>query len=206
MLDLSSEKGENSTMDEEKNPQVLFHWNAPIRPYKKRGVVVLRFYIALTLLLSSIVFFFGDKVLLLPIWALMFLFYILTITPPPTVDNKITKFGIQTADTTLRWEFLSHFYFSRRFGISVLTLVSHPPYNYHSYLVLPDDGLKQKLIPLLTEHLIYVEHPKKGFTERAIDALSSLIPDDGEKTEAVKDAEETKREESHAPQTADPTP
>jgi hypothetical protein len=54
------------------NPQVIFSWKAPLRPYKKRGKMVLRFYLALSLILSLIVFFFGDKILLIPIWAVVF--------------------------------------------------------------------------------------------------------------------------------------
>src|SRR3990172_5294460 len=103
------------------NPQVVFSWKAPLRPYKERSRLVLRFYLAIALLLSLIVFFFGAKILLIPIWAVLFLFYVLTIPPPPEVENKITKFGLETAGATLRWEPLSHFYFTRRFRFYVLT-------------------------------------------------------------------------------------
>ena len=121
------------------NPQVVFSWKAPIRPYKKRSGLVLRFYLAVALLLSLIVFFFGDRILIIPIWAVLFLFYVLTITPPPEIENKITKFGLETAGLTLRWELLSDFYFSKRFGFYVLTVISHAPYFYHAYLVVPDE-------------------------------------------------------------------
>jgi len=160
------------------NPQLIFSWKAPLRPYKKRGKMVLRFYIAVSILLSLIVFFFGDKILLIPIWALMFLFYVLTITPPPEVENKITRFGIETAGITLRWEALSHFYFKKRFGFDVLTIVSQPPYFYHAYLVLPNEEIKKKLMLILSEHLIYQEKPQRSLTDKMVDWLSALIPDD----------------------------
>ena len=160
------------------NPQIIFSWKSPLRPYKKRSKQVLRFYLAITLLLSFIVFFFGDLVLLIPIWALLFLFYVLTITPPPEVENKITKFGIETAGITLRWEALSHFYYTRRFGFDILTIVSPPPYLYHVYLVVPSEEIKKNLTLILSEHLIYKDKPERSFTDRAVDLLSSLIPDD----------------------------
>ncbi len=167
------------------NPQVVFLWKAPLRPYKKRGKMVLRFYIAVSLILSLIVFFFGDKILLIPIWALMFLFYVLTITPPPEIENKITRFGIETAGITLRWEALSHFYFRKRFGFNVLTVVSQPPYFYHAYLVLPSEEVKKNLISILSNHLIYQEKPQRNFTDKMVDWLSSLIPDDEEESPAA---------------------
>ncbi len=163
-------------LKETKNPQVVFNWKAPMRAYKKRGAGVIRFYGALAILLSLIVFFFGSKILLIPIWSLLFLFYVLTITPPPEVENKITRFGIETAGVTVRWESLSYFYFKKRFDYQVLTIVSHPPYYYRLYLVVSDKKTKDKLLSILSEHLIYYEKPRKTFTDKAIDFLTSLVP------------------------------
>ena len=81
---------------EAKNPQVVFSWKAPLRPYKKRSATIIHFYVAITLLLSLIVFFFGDKILMVPLWVVLFLFYVLTITPPPDITNSITQFGVYT--------------------------------------------------------------------------------------------------------------
>ena len=103
-------------MDQENNsnPQVLYTWKAPLRPYIKRSQKIIRFYIALTLLLSLIIVFFGDVILLIPLWALMFIFYVFTVTPPSEITNKITRFGVETIGTNLRWESLDHFYFTKR--------------------------------------------------------------------------------------------
>lgn len=169
-----------------KNPQIIFSWKAPLRPYKKRGKTVLRFYLAVAFLLSLIIFFFVDKILLIPIWALLFLFYVLTITPPPEVENKITYFGIETAGITLRWEALSHFYFHRRFNFDVLTIVSQPPYFYHVYLVVPNYEIKKTLISLLSEHLIYQEKPQQNLTDKMVDWLTQLVPDE-EENQAVSE-------------------
>lgn len=162
------------------NPQVIFSWKAPLRPYKKRSHLIFRFYMAVALLISLIVFFFGDKILLIPIWSLLFLFYVLTITPPPVVENKISKFGIETAGVTLRWEQLSHFYFKKRFGFYVLTLVGHAPYFYHAFLVIPDEEVKKNLMLILSEHLVYQEKPTRSFTDKMIDWFARLIPEDEE--------------------------
>lgn len=168
------------------NPQIIFTWTAPLRAYKKRSKGVLRFYIALALLLSLIVIFFGDKILVLPIIAVLFLFYVLTITPPPTITNTITRFGIETAGNTYRFETLSHFYFSKKFDHYVLVIVSRAPYYYHVYLVVKDEETVQKLIDILSDHLIYQQHPQKSFIDKATDLLSRLMPDE----EPVRDTAE----------------
>lgn len=168
-----------------KNPQVIFSWRAPLRPYKKRSNFIIRFYLSIAFLLSAIMFFFGDKILLVPIWATIFLFYVLTITPPPEVENKITTFGIDAAGVTMRWEFLSHFYFGKRFNFYTLTIVSHAPYFYHAYLVIPNESIKNKVINILSKHLIYQEKPQKNLTDKIIDFLSNLIPDETEEETQV---------------------
>jgi hypothetical protein len=162
----------------DKNPQVIFSWRAPLRPYKKRSKMILRFYVALALLLSLIVFFFGDKILLLPIWTMLFLFYTLTITPPPEVENRITQFGIEAAGVTLRWEELSHFYFTKKFGFYILTIVSRPPHFYHVYVVVPNEELKNKLIDLLSQYLIFKEKPQKSLVDKVVDFFIDLMPDE----------------------------
>lgn len=160
------------------NPQVVYSWKAPLRPYKKSSKKVLRFYIAVALLLTIIIFFVGDKILILPIWSVIFLFYVLTITPPPIVENKITKFGIETAGITLRWEILSHFYFTERFGFTVVTLVTNPPYSFHSYMVLPTTSIKKSVMKILAEHIVFQDNPEMTITDRMINWLSYLIPED----------------------------
>lgn len=162
------------------NPQVKFSWKAPLRPYKKQSSLILRFYLAVAFLLSLIVFFFGDKVLIIPIWALVFIFYVLTITPPPDVENRVTTFGIEAAGVTLRWEMLSYFYFGKRFGFYTLTVVSQSPYFYHLYLVVPSEDLKKKLISILSTHLLYQETPRKTITDKMLDWVSILVPDEEE--------------------------
>ncbi|MFZ6035418.1 MAG: hypothetical protein ACOYUB_04740 [Patescibacteria group bacterium] len=167
----------------EENPQVVYDWKAPLRPYKKQSGIILRFYLAVALLLSAIFFFFGDKILLIPVWALVFLFYVLTITPPPEVENKITTFGLEAAGVTMRWEALSHFYFGKRFGFNTLTVVSRAPYYYHAYMVVPNNESKEKLKAILSLHLMYQSKPEKTLTDKMLDFLSLLIPDE---EEAVK--------------------
>ncbi|HLC94463.1 MAG TPA: hypothetical protein VJH96_02760 [Patescibacteria group bacterium] len=162
------------------NPQIVFSWTAPLRAYKKRGKGIIRFYLALSLLLALIAFFFGDKVLILPIGAIMFLFYVLTTTSPTDTTHKITTFGIEMTGNTIRWELLSHFYFIRRFDYQVLVLVAVAPFFYHLYLVINDETTKNKLIEILSQHLIYQEHPRKTLTDRAGEWISRLMPQDEE--------------------------
>ncbi len=158
--------------------QTLLVWKAPLRPFKKRSVALLRFFLAVALLVSAVVFFFGDLVTIVPIWALLFLFYIFSITPPPTVENRITVFGIENAGVMLRWDVLSHYYFDERFGYQVLVLVTHGPYFAHSYLVIPDEKIKVVVNTILNQHLMFMTNPTKTLTEKLVHFLSELVPEE----------------------------
>jgi hypothetical protein len=178
------------------NPQVVYSWRAPLRPYIKRGKNILRFYIAVALLISAIVFFLGDKILLIPIWTLLFLFYVLTITPPPEVENKITQFGVETTGVTLRWEALSHFYFAHRLGYDILTLVTHPPYFYHAYLVVPNEEARKKIISLLSPHIVYQDKPRKTLVDKMADWLSKLVVEEAGEVRHARDSVQKSEEPS----------
>lgn len=183
-------------MNKNTNPQLVFSWTAPLRPFKKRSRLIIRFYVAVTLLLSLIIFFFGDRILLIPLGAIMFLFYVLTVTPPPDVDNKITHFGIEIAEVALHWESLSYFYFTKRFGFNMLTIVSKPPYFYHVYAVVPNEEIKTRLMTILSEHLLFQEKPQKSITDKIVDALSTLIPDEEESIEATSQVASSKPQQA----------
>ncbi|MFH0773604.1 MAG: hypothetical protein V1922_04820 [bacterium] len=184
------------------NPQLVFSWKAPLRAYKRRSNSILRFYVALSLLLSLIVFFFGDRVLLVPILTLLFLFYVLTITPPPEIENIITTFGIETAGISLRWEFLSHFYYTKKFHFNVLTLVSNAPYYYHIFLIVPDEKIKMQINNILSKHVMYIEKPQRNFTDKVVEWLSNLMPDDEDQEQGHPSSHQTPMETSLSPQKA----
>lgn len=167
---------EDNRLKKQNNPQIIFSWTAPLRAYKKRSVGVLRFYIALGSLLSLVAILFGDIILLFPIWAIFFLFYVLTITPSAMVVNTITKFGIETGENIYRWEGLSHFYFIKKFEFDILVIVSVPPFNRHIYLVVDSEKNKKNIIEALSKYIVYQENPNKTFTDRLIEWLTYLMP------------------------------
>lgn len=172
-----------TTIEEQKSqkvdqthPQELYSWAAPIRPYKKKSEGILRFYLAIAFLLTLLVFFFGDRILVLPIWSTIFVVYVLTITPPPVITHRITKFGIDIAGITYRWDKLSHFYFVRRYDHDVLSIVGHEQTGIYLYLVMPDTKTKDALANILGEHLMFLKEPKYSMTDRMALWLTSLMP------------------------------
>ncbi len=157
------------------NPQIIYSWDAPLRPYIKRSPFVVRTYISIGVLLSLIAIFFGDLPLMLVILAILFIFFVFTVTPPPVIINKITQFGIETSGTTIRWDVLSHFYFARRFNYDVLILVTHEPYSHHFYIVVPDEKTKESIVKTISEHVMFQEKPVRTVTDKLVDWFSQFL-------------------------------
>jgi hypothetical protein len=145
-----------------------------------------------------IVLFWGDAALLLAILAVLFIFYVLTVTPPPSITNKITHFGVDTAGGTMRWESLSHFYFIKRLRTEVLVLVTHEPYFYHAYLVIPNDETRKKVSTLLLDHIMFQEEPSKNITDRFIDLFSKLLPTEEDEVEREESKQSFSQKSAHA--------
>jgi hypothetical protein len=165
-------------MSDQTNSQVLYSWTAPLRPFKKHSGSLLRFFFAVSLIISLFMVLFGDLITLLVVWSLMFLFYVFAITTPPTVENKITVFGVETAGVTIRWDALSHYYFTKRFGFTVLNLVGHPPYNAHIYVTIDSPQTKAVITPILNEHVVFLSKPPTSFVDRLVQIMSKVVPDD----------------------------
>lgn len=184
------------------NPQNIFTWQAPLRPFIKRSSTVIRFYIALAVLVSVILAFFGDRIILIPVWALLFIFYVFTVTPPQEITNKISRFGIVTSGNTIRWEDLSYFFFTQRFGYDILVLVTHAPYLHHFYLVVPNEEVKKIVAESLSSHILFQEHPQKTLTDKLIEWFSHLVPTEEFVTNSV--SEQKHPPLSPSPQVVDP--
>lgn len=165
------------------NPQIIYSWEAPVRAYKRKPAGVMRFYAAIAILLSFIVFFFKEYILVIPIWSVMFLGYVLTITPPHIIRHDITKFGVRFANRTYLWQELSHFYFVRKFDYILLVLFDHNPYHAPLYVVLPDKATYSKVFEILLEHIVYVEEPEKSLTDRLAEWLTTLMPEEESQAE-----------------------
>ena len=84
--------------------QTLLEWQAPIRAHSHSNKEVLRFTLAVATLLSALAWLFADKILILPIVSVVFVFYVLTITPAPETTNQITKFGITSGGQTIKFD------------------------------------------------------------------------------------------------------
>ena len=163
----------NMDFENGKAPEVYLAWSSPSRLFKKRDAEFYKTIGAIVFLLTIILIFASEFVLVLALLSIVFLVYVLSTVPPENVDHKITNLGIESAGHYYRWEELSEFWFDQQWGQSLLIL---KPFLGTRVVILLGLESKDKVRELLAKHIPFRETPEKTWVDNASSWLSSKIP------------------------------
>lgn len=162
-----------SLKSEEK--ETLLYWRSASRPFKKRSREYWATLVIIVLLISLILFFFGQYALILAVWALSFLAIVLSTVPPHDVDHKITNQGIVIGEHAYLWDELYDFYFRKRFGEEVLEVRGHTALPFLLTITLGPLS-KEQIKEALIKYLPYREVVERTFMDKAGDWLARTFP------------------------------
>ncbi|HZZ98966.1 MAG TPA: hypothetical protein VFG51_03470 [Candidatus Saccharimonadia bacterium] len=154
--------------------EVLLVWDAASRPYKKRDREYYTTIAIIIFLLSIILFFAGQFLLIAVIVAFGFVSYMLASIAPENTSHAITTYGIRTGDKLYHWAELGRFWFTDRLGQRVL----HVEYFHRiigSLLLLLGDVKEEEVKSILLDYLPN-ETPMPTFVEKASQWLQKKIP------------------------------
>lgn len=144
--------------------QIVFEWTAPNRPFKKKNR---QYYVTIAMILfliSMILFFAGQFILIAVAIAAGFLLYVMSAIPPEMVLNQITTYGIRTDGQLYSWEELGRFWFTVRQKQDVLHVeVSRFP---NHLTLLPAEVPREQLVEILSNVLLQ-EQPLPTTFDRA---------------------------------------
>lgn len=102
--------------------KTLISWEAPARPFKRRGKDSFVTLIAVAGLIGFVVFIIEGWLPVVLIISLVFLFYIYSTVEPEKIQYSITEEGIKIENKTLPWEVTTRFWFTRRFDHDLLVI------------------------------------------------------------------------------------
>jgi len=159
--------------EKEKEPEVYLSWSSPSRLFKKRDMEFYKTVGAIVFLLTIILVFASEYVLVLALLSIAFLVYVLSTVPPEDVEHRITNLGIESAGHYYRWEELSEFWFDSQWGQALLIL---RPIVGTRIVILLSEMHKDKVREILTKHIPFREVPDKTWMDNASSWLSSKIP------------------------------
>jgi hypothetical protein len=169
-------------MPEEKNTketpryvkeEVLFGWEAPERPFKKRDREFWVSIVAIASVASFILFIVEGVMPVILIISLLFLFYILSTVKPEKIKYAITNKGVKMADKTTDMDLLVRYWFGKRFGSDLLILQTVV---FPGRLELVVSGKDKKKISDALEKYIPEEEVSPSNLDRAATWFSERIP------------------------------
>ncbi len=163
----------NSADEKERAPEVFLSWSSPSRLFKKRDAEFYKTIGAIVFLLTIILIFASEFVLVLAMLSIVFLVYVLSTVPPENVEHRITNLGIESAGHYYRWEELMEFWFDRQWGQMLLVLTPHIG---PRIVILGNEEQKEKIRTLLAKHIPYREVPERTWMDNASSWLSQKVP------------------------------
>lgn len=156
-------------LNEEK---VLFEWTAPERPYQERNKDFWITAVAILVLVSVILIFINEFLLVMALAAVLFLYYALATVPPREVSYKITNRGIYFGEVHYPWNFLERFWFKKSLSTATVnfgTMIKFPRVVMMVINEKDQEKIKEiavKRIPLLESSPTFVDKVTKWFADR----------------------------------------
>lgn len=152
----------------------LLVWQAPTRPFKKRGREYFSTIAAVVFLLAIILLFIKEWLLIGVIIALMFISYVLGTVPPQKATYKITTRGVTVGDKTYKWTELQRFWFSQKWDSQIIHFETLIVFPHQLQLVL--GKTKKEEVKKIVEKYLTFEKPKKNFFDKATAWLEEKVP------------------------------
>jgi len=147
----------SSTRSEPKEEEVYVTWSSPSRLFKKRDKEFFVNILAIVFLLSVILVFVREFVLIATVLSIVFLIYVLSTVPPEDVKHRITNLGIESAGHFYRWEEFADFWFDEQWGQKMAVL---RPFMSPRIIILLGDQKSEKIREFIAQHIPPLEKPQ----------------------------------------------
>lgn len=157
----------------EKREEVYLEWISPSRLFKRRDREYFTNIAAIVFLLSVILVFAREFVLIAAVLSIVFLIYVLSTVPPEEVKHRLTNLGIESAGHFYRWESLAEFWFEQQWGQTLLVL---RPFLAPRTIILLGNQDKSHIRELVAKHIPFREQPEKSWVDNAAAWLTKKIP------------------------------
>jgi len=163
-------------MPEEKPEGIktLVTWKSPLRVFKKRDQRHFTNLILVVFLISLVLIFFKEFLLVGVILALVFVAYVNSSVEPPEFEHKITTQGLTSGGHTYAWGELSNFWLVQKDGRAVLNIDTKVRFPGRVFAVLNDDSAAE-VQQALSKYLPFREELKVTWLDRLTDWFSQKL-------------------------------
>ncbi|MFZ5845394.1 MAG: hypothetical protein ACOY0S_02915 [Patescibacteria group bacterium] len=159
--------------DQEKREEVYLEWSSPSRLFKKRDREYFTNIGAIVFLLTVILVFAREFLLIAAVLSIVFLIYVLSTVPPEEVKHRLTNLGIESAGHFYRWETLAEFWLEEQWGQTLLVI---RPILGPRIIILLADQDRAHVREIVAKHIPFREQPEKTWVDNAASWLTKKIP------------------------------
>lgn len=170
-----------------KELKILYSWQAPVRPFKKRDKEFWTTVVAIVFLVGLILFFVKEFFLIAAIISLTFVYYVLSTVEPEEGEYKLSNRGLIYVGQTYPWEAISQFWFSEKYGQRVVNFELRGGGLVGRITILVGRGEEKQIKEVLRKYLIE-EEVSLGFMDKAADWIQKKVPLEGENKPIVPPA------------------
>lgn len=154
--------------------KTLLEWQAPAWIFKKRGKDYWTTILAIAGLISIILVFVGEYALIFAIFALIFLYYVLSSNPPTEVNYQVTNRGIRWGEKKYSWGVLNFFWIEKENEEKILKI--NTKLNLPGQLIIPLGEKDQEEVQEVLEDFLPYHKPEPDFVEKATGWLVKTFP------------------------------
>lgn len=164
---------QSARVSESREEEVFLAWNSPSRLFKRRDRAYFTNIGAIVFLLTIILVFAREFVLIAAVLSIVFLIYVLSTVPPEEVSHRITNLGIESSGHFYRWEEVIDFWLEEQWGQNMVVL---RPYFSPRVFVLLGNEKPEKVRDLMAKHIPFRTEPERTWSDNAASWLSKKIP------------------------------
>ncbi|MDD3679781.1 MAG: hypothetical protein PHX72_02935 [Candidatus Shapirobacteria bacterium] len=154
--------------------KIILSWQAPERIFKPRNKEFWTTVLSIALLVSVILFFAKEYFLIAVIFALIFLYYILSTQPPKDIEYKITNQGLVLSEQKYAWGLLEYFFIDQEENQEILYV--NTLLNFPKRLILPLGKQDKKEVSEIMEDFLPYHKPDPSFIDKSTDWLAKTFP------------------------------
>jgi hypothetical protein len=154
--------------------KTLYSWRAPARLFKRRSREFYTTVGALVLLLSIILVFAKEFLLIGVILAMGFVAYVLASVSPDEITHALTNKGIRTGDKLYPWETLGRYWWQEKWHQSYINIES-PGRIPSNLILLLGEGNKEDIDHVVKTYLI-MEKPLPTWFDKAAIWIQEKVP------------------------------
>jgi hypothetical protein len=153
--------------------EIALSWSSPSRLFKRRDKEYFTNIGAIVFLLTVILIFAREFVLVGAVLSIVFLVYVLSTVAPEDVKHSISNLGIESAGHFYRYQELVEFWFEEQWGQTLFIL---RPIVGSRIIILLGTMDKKRVQQAVKQYIAFREQPEKSWVDNAASWLSKKVP------------------------------